>query len=397
MLWSLGLVLILGWLFGKLFEKINLPKLLAYLVLGICLGPNVFNLLSSELTHLAGEIRQIALMIILIRAGLTLKFSDLIKVGRPAILMCFLPAICEILAIGLIGPYLLNISYVDSFLLASVLAAVSPAVLVPRMVGLIDRGLGTKQAIPQMILAGGTADDILIFVLFAAFMQLAQGQGVSASTVLSAPISVVTGIFLGFLVGHSLSYFLNRYQWEGQQALIVSLAISFLVLGLESLLTDILPYSGVLAVLVIFLIVQKKAPQRAVTLTASYQKIWQFAEIFLFVFLGVIVNPSLALEAGWPIVIIIVIGLIFRMLGVALSILKTPFAKKERYFIMGAYLPKATVQASLGGLPLMAGIASGSLILIAATVSILITAPLGAIFIDYFAPLWLEHEDTSVK
>ncbi|MGX7109038.1 cation:proton antiporter [Facklamia miroungae] len=394
MLWSIGLVLILGWISGKLFEQLNLPKLLAYLLIGILIGPNVLNLLSADLTNLAGEIRQTALMIILIRAGLTLKISDLLKVGRPAILMCFLPAICEILAIGLIGPYILNISYVDSFLLASVLAAVSPAVLVPRMVGLIDQGLGTNKAIPQMILAGGTADDILIFVLFAAFMQLAQGEGVSATTILSAPISVGTGIGLGYVIGIGLSYLFDKFKWDAQQFLFLSLAISFLVLGLENIITDFLPYSGVLAVLVIFLVVQRKTPHVATQLTASYQKIWQIAEIFLFVFLGVVVNPVLALEAGWPVILIIFIGLLFRMVGVALSILKTPFNKQERYFIMGAYLPKATVQASLGGLPLLAGIASGSLILIAATVSILITAPLGAIFIDHFAPRWLEKDPT---
>lgn len=396
MLWSMGLIMMVGWLGGNLFAKIKLPRLLAYLLAGILMGPYGLNLIEDSLVNMAGDIRQFALMIILIRAGLSMNFSDLAKVGRPAILMGFLPALCELLGVGLIAPLVLGMTYAESFLLGSVLAAVSPAVLVPRMVAMMDQGLGTRKAIPQMLLAAGTADDILIFVLFAVFMQMNQGHGFSLASIWMVPVTLVTGIGLGYLAGKMLLFVQKYYQFSQLNFMVISLAVSMLLMGLEKMVSGFMPYSGVLAVMVAYLIVQKQFPNLSQKLSRTYQKVWSMAEIFLFAFLGVAVNASLALQAGGPLLLVIVFGLLCRMVGVCLSVLKTPFSWSERFFIMGAYIPKATVQASLGGLPLMAGLESGLSILIAATLSILLTAPFGAFFIDYFGPRLLEKEEEAV-
>ncbi|RYC98575.1 cation:proton antiporter [Facklamia hominis] len=383
MLLSLGMVFLAGFLGGKVADSLKMPRLLAYLLAGMALGPFGFDLLEPALVDQAAVIRQAALMIILIKAGLTLNFKDLVKVGRPAVMMCFVPALCEILGISLFAPALLDISYVDGLLLASVLAAVSPAVLVPRMSNLMDRGLGTQKAIPQLILAGGTMDDILIFVLFAGFMQLSQGGTFSWGALVNVPLTLLSGVLVG--LGAYLVY--RSIKMEG---LLGSLTLSLLLMGMEAIITHWIPYSGVLSVLTLHIMIHKNDPQAASYLARSFNQIWPIAEVLLFTFLGVQVNGQLALQAGWPIVCVIVVGLIFRMGGVFLSIAHAGFSDKEKAFIMGAYLPKATVQASLGGIPLMAGIQSGQLILIAASVAILLTAPLGAVFIDYFAPRFLE-------
>lgn len=383
MLLSLGMVFLAGFLGGKVADALKMPRLLAYLLAGMALGPFGFDLLEPTLVDQAAVIRQAALMIILIKAGLTLNFKDLVKVGRPAVMMCFVPALCEILGISLFAPAILDISYVDGLLLASVLAAVSPAVLVPRMSNLMDRGLGTQKAIPQLILAGGTMDDILIFVLFAGFMQLSQGGTFSWGALVNVPLTLLSGGLVG--LGAYLVY--RSIKMEG---LLGSLTLSLLLIGMEAIITHWIPYSGVLSVLTLHIMIHKNDPQAASYLARSFNQIWPIAEVLLFTFLGVQVNGQLALQAGWPIVCVIVVGLIFRMGGVFLSIAHAGFSDKEKAFIMGAYLPKATVQASLGGIPLMAGIQSGQLILIAASVAILLTAPLGAVFIDYFAPRFLE-------
>ena len=383
MLLSLGMVFLAGFLGGKVADSLKMPRLLAYLLAGMTLGPFGFDLLEPALVDQAAVIRQAALMIILIKAGLTLNFKDLVKVGRPAVMMCFVPALCEILGISLFAPAILDISYVDGLLLASVLAAVSPAVLVPRMSNLMDRGLGTQKAIPQLILAGGTMDDILIFVLFAGFMQLSQGGTFSWGALVNVPLTLLSGGLVG--LGAYLVY--RSIKMEG---LLGSLTLSLLLMGMEAIITHWIPYSGVLSVLTLHIMIHKNDPQAASYLARSFNQIWPIAEVLLFTFLGVQVNGQLALQAGWPIVCVIVVGLIFRMGGVFLSIAHAGFSDKEKAFIMGAYLPKATVQASLGGIPLMAGIQSGQLILIAASVAILLTAPLGAVFIDYFAPRFLE-------
>lgn len=383
MLLSLGMVFLAGFLGGKVADALKMPRLLAYLLAGMALGPFGFDLLEPTLVDQAAVIRQAALMIILIKAGLTLNFKDLVKVGRPAVMMCFVPALCEILGISLFAPAILDISYVDGLLLASVLAAVSPAVLVPRMSNLMDRGLGTQKAIPQLILAGGTMDDILIFVLFAGFMQLSQGGTFSWGALVNVPLTLLSGVLVG--LGAYLVY--RSIKMEG---LLGSLTLSLLLMGMEAIITHWIPYSGVLSVLTLHIMIHKNDPQAASYLARSFNQIWPIAEVLLFTFLGVQVNGQLALQAGWPIVCVIVVGLIFRMGGVFLSIAHAGFSDKEKAFIMGAYLPKATVQASLGGIPLMAGIQSGQLILIAASVAILLTAPLGAVFIDYFAPRFLE-------
>lgn len=390
MLLSLGLIMFLGWLSGSFTQRFGIPRLVAYLLIGIILGPSIMNVLDENLLMLSGEIRQIALIIILIKAGLTLDYRDLLKVGKSAILMCFVPAILEILGIGIVGHLLLGITYAESLLLGSVLAAVSPAVLVPRMVGLIDREKGTKKGIPQMILAGGTADDILIFVLFAAFMQVNQEGTFSARLLLSVPITIIFGMLIGGLIGGVLTWSRRQYGLSNEKLLILSIAMSLLMMGGEKSINNLVPYSGVLAVLTCHLFLREKCPDSASQLANVFSRIWSYAEVFLFACLGVTVNPFYILKAGWGILMVIGLGLIFRMMGVFLSILKSDFNRCEMIFIMGSYIPKATVQASLGGIPLMAGFMSGELILVAATLAILITAPLGALFIDLYADELLE-------
>ncbi|MBG9981358.1 cation:proton antiporter [Facklamia sp. DSM 111018] len=390
MLLGLGLIMFLGWLSGSFIQRIGIPRLVAYLLIGIVLGPSMLDILDENLLKIAGEVRQIALMIILIKAGLTLDYRDLLKVGKPAVLMCFIPALLEILGIGIVGHYILGITYAESLLLGSVLAAVSPAVLVPRMVGLIDREKGTEKGIPQMILAGGTADDILIFVLFAAFMQVNQEGTFSASLLLSVPITIVFGMLIGGVTGGILSWISRRYKLSNEMLLILSIAMSLVMMGLEKPINNWIPYSGVLAVLTCHLFLREKCPDSATQLANVFNRIWSYAEIFLFACLGVTVNPFYILKAGWRVLMVIGLGLIFRMLGVFLSIFRAGFNRHEIIFIMGSYIPKATVQASLGGIPLMVGFASGELILVAATLAILITAPLGALFIDLYADQLLE-------
>ena len=391
MLWGMGWVLLLGWISGRMMERCHLPRLVGYLIIGILLGPAVLNGLDGQLLALAGDIRQMALMVILIKAGLTLNIKDLKQVGRPAILMCFVPALFEIIGIGLLAGYFLPLNYAESFLLASVLAAVSPAVLVPRMAQMMDQGLGVDQGIPQMVLAGGTADDILIFVLFAGFMQVNQGGSFDLSQLGTIPMTVLTGVGLGIAVGWVVKRLVDRFDLQAINFFILSLATSLVMMGLEPVLEGTLPYSGVLAVLAAHLTLRQFLPDRSQKLAGAFTKVWGVAEIFLFAFLGTAVDPRLALQAGWGVLAVIILGLVGRMMGVRVSLLGTSFDPQERAFIMGSYLPKATVQASLGGLPLMAGFTCGDLILVTATVAILLTAPLGAVFIDYFGPRWLKE------
>ena len=305
--------------------------------------------------------------------------------------MCFVPALFEIIGIGLLAGYFLPLNYAESFLLASVLAAVSPAVLVPRMAQMMDQGLGVDQGIPQMVLAGGTADDILIFVLFAGFMQVNQGGSFDLSQLGTIPMTVLTGVGLGIAVGWVVKRLVDRFDLQAINFFILSLATSLVMMGLEPVLEGKLPYSGVLAVLAAHLTLRQLLPDQSQKLAGSFTKVWGVAEIFLFAFLGTAVDPRLALQAGWGVLVVIILGLVSRMIGVRVSLLGTSFDPQERAFIMGSYLPKATVQASLGGLPLMAGFACGDLILVSATVAILLTAPLGALFIDYFGPRWLKR------
>ncbi len=382
MLLSLALIFIVGMVLGKGFEKIQLPKLLGMLLTGILLGPYVLDLLDEKILGISTELRQIALIIILARAGLNLNIEDLKKVGRPAILMCFVPACFEIIGMILIAPKLLDISILDAAILGTVVAAVSPAVIVPRMINLIEEGYGTEKSIPQMVMAGASVDDIFVIVLFTAFTGLAQSGNITATQFLTIPTSIVFGLIGGVIVGIILSKFFSKIHIRDSEKITIILAISFLMVTLEHAMKGVVGFSGLLAIMALGATIKINNGDLAKRLSLKFSKLWVGAEIILFVLVGATVNIQYALKAGIVSVVIIVCVLVFRMLGVAVSMLKTNLNNKERLFTAFAYMPKATVQAAIGGLPLAMGLECGEIVLTVAVVSIIVTAPIGAILID---------------
>ncbi len=389
MLTSLALIFLCGMLLGGLFQKIKLPSLLGMLITGIALSPYAFNLLDDSILNISSDLRRLALVIILTRAGLSLNIDDLKKVGRPALLLTFVPACFEIIGIVLIAPFLFGISILDAAIMGSVVAAVSPAVIVPRMIHMIEEKYGTKKQIPQMILAGASVDDVFVIVLFTAFVGMAQGGTMSASQFLKVPVSIVTGILLGFITGWVLSLIFKKMHIRDSAKVLVILSISFLLLELETRIEDVLPLSGLLAIMSMGIMVAKSYGILAVRLSAKYNKLWVAAEVLLFVLVGATVDLSYALDAGLLAICVVIVGLIFRMTGVIVSLIKTKLNRKERSFCMVAYTPKATVQAAIGAIPLSMGLSSGKLILTVAVLSILITAPFGAICVDRLYEKWL--------
>ncbi len=389
MLTSLALIFLCGMLLGGLFQKIKLPSLLGMLITGIALSPYAFNLLDDSILNISSDLRRLALVIILTRAGLSLNIDDLKKVGRPALLLTFVPACFEIIGIVLIAPFLFGISILDAAIMGSVVAAVSPAVIVPRMIHMIEEKYGTKKQIPQMILAGASVDDVFVIVLFTAFVGMAQGGTMSASQFLNVPVSIVTGILLGFITGWVMSLVFKKMHIRDSAKVLVILSISFLLLELETRIEDVLPLSGLLAIMSMGIMVAKSYGILAVRLSAKYNKLWVAAEVLLFVLVGATVDLSYALDAGLLAICVVIVGLIFRMTGVIVSLIKTKLNRKERSFCMVVYTPKATVQAAIGAIPLSMGLSSGKLILTVAVLSILITAPFGAICVDRLYEKWL--------
>lgn len=391
MLVSVALVIIVGLLLGSLAQKVKLPSLIGLLFTGIILGPYCLNLLSSNFLDISSELRTIALIVILTRAGLALDLADLKKVGRPAVLMCFVPALFEIVGTVILAPTLLHISISEALLLGSVIAAVSPAVVVPRMIRLMREGYGVKKRVPQIILAGASVDDVFVLVLFTAFLGLNEGGNFSAVQLTSIPIAILSGASLGFLLGYLLVQFFNRIHIRDSIKVLLMLAISFLLMGMETSLKSVFPFSGMLAVMSLSLMIFRQKRPLAERLSVKFNKIWIIAEIFLFVLVGASVDLSYAVAAGvWPIVLLILISL-FRMLGVYVSLLHTNLTFKERVFCMMSYLPKATVQAAIGAIPLSLGLASGEIILTVAVLSILLTAPIGAWLMDRYYSVLLEN------
>ena len=388
MLTSLALIFLVGLSLAAIFGKLKLPRLVGMLLTGILLGPFVLDLLDPQILGISAELRRMALVIILIKAGLSLNFSDLKKVGRPALLMSFLPATLEIVAFFLFAPMLLGVSRVEALLTGSVLAAVSPAVVVPRMVALMDEGRGTDKNLPQLILAGASLDDIFVIVLFTAFLGINVGGGVGAMTFLNIPISIVLGITLGALVGFAVSYLFelfHRKGWAIRNTLktVLLLGIAFFLLAIESWLEDLVAVSGLLAIMSMAMVYAMRTKAEVVSrLKDKYGKIWLAAEVLLFVLVGAAVDIRYTLSAGFGAVAMILIGLVFRSLGVFLCLLGTNLNKKERLYTVFAYLPKATVQAAIGAVPLSMGLPCGNIILSVAVLGILITAPLGAILMD---------------
>ena len=382
MLTSIAVILLLGLLIGWIFSKLKLPSLLGMVIVGIVLSPHALNLIDESILGISGELRQIALVIILTRAGLSLDVSDLKKVGRPAVLMCFVPACVEILGTVILAPMLLGVTMLEASIIGSVIAAVSPAVIVPRMIKLIDEGYGKAKGIPQLILAGASVDDVFVIVVFTAFTALASTGEMSVTSFIQIPISIVLGIMLGGCVGIVLVAFFKKCHMRDSVKILIILSISFLLLGVENRLQGYIPVSGLLAIMSMGIIIKQKYGVLALRLSAKYNKLWLGAEVFLFVLVGATVDLRYVASAGVSAVLLILGALLFRMTGVAISLLKTGLSKRERLFCMVAYTPKATVQAAIGGIPLSLGLGCGDMVLTVAVLAIVLTAPLGAFAID---------------
>lgn len=382
MLTSLAYVFLLGLLLSWLFGKMKLPGLIGLLLTGILLGPYGFNLLDGSLLSISAQLRQLALVVILTRAGLSLTLGDLKKAGRPAVLLCFVPACFEMAGIVLLAPVILGISRIDAAIMGAVLAAVSPAVVVPRMLRLMDEGWGKKHRIPQMIMAGASVDDVFVIVVFTAFTSLASGEKVQASGFIGIPVSIAAGAAAGCLLGLVLAIFFKRYHMRDSVKLLIILSVSFLLLELETRMKGIFPLSGLLAIMSMGITLRQKYEVLAERLSSKYNKLWVAAEILLFVLVGAAVDISYSVKAGVGVIVLVCLSLVFRMAGAAVCMIKTKLTGKERLFCMAAYTPKATVQAAIGGVPLAMGLGCGPIVLTAAVIAILITAPFGAICMD---------------
>lgn len=379
---SLALIFLLGLALGSIFEKLHLPKLIGMILTGMILGPYALNMIDGSILGLSSELRKIALVIILTRAGLSLDINDLKRCGRPAFLMCFVPACFEITGMVLIAPKLLGISVLDAAIMGTVVAAVSPAVIVPRMIEIMDGGYGVEKSIPQMILAGASIDDVFVIVLFTAFTGLAKGESVSAFSFIGIPISIVLGSIVGLIIGYILSSIFIKYHMRDTVKVIVILSITFLMVSLEDAIAGIIPFSGLIAIMGIGIGIQRKNQKLSSRISSKYNKLWVVSEIILFVLVGATVDINYAIGAGIKMVILILLVLIFRMIGVYICLLNTNLTQKEKMFCIISYMPKATVQAAIGGVPLAMGLGCGKIVITVAVLAILITAPLGAFGID---------------
>ena len=382
MLLSISLILILGMFMGWICQKIKLPSLLGMLITGIVLGPYVLNLLDDSILGISAELRKIALIIILTRAGLGLDLSGLKKIGRPAVLMCFVPASFELIGMILLAPKLMGLTVLEAAIMGAVLAAVSPAVVVPRMVKLMDEGYGVNEGIPQLILAGASVDDVYVIVLFSTFVGMMQGEGASILKFVNIPISIFLGIAIGLLIGVLLAYFFKKMHIRDTSKVLIILSISFLLVVMEDKLSTPITFSALIAIMFIGIGLQKKRKTVAKRLSVKYGKLWVAAEVFLFGLVGATVNIGYLGKVGVKALIVIIGALVFRMFGVFVCLLGTSLERKERLFTMLAYTPKATVQAAIGGIPLALGFTCGDLVLTVAVLAIVLTAPLGAFAID---------------
>lgn len=401
MLTSLALVFLLGLAAAALCSRIGLPHIIGMLLTGILIGPYVLNWLDDSILSISSDLRRMALIIILIKAGLSLDLSDLKRVGRPAVMMACVPASCEILAFFLLAPHILGINRIEAAVMGAVLGAVSPAVVVPRMVQLMEEKRGTGQGIPQMILAGASCDDIYVIVLFSTFVGMAQGGSANMMDFVNIPISIALGVALGAAVGLLLHLFLETAYRHGcyvrnSTKVILILGLSFLLIAVETWLKGIVSVSGLLAVMSMACVLKIKSSEKVTKrLSAKFGKLWIAAEAILFVLVGAAVDIRCAAQAGAAAVLMIALALVFRAVGVSLCMLGTRLNRKERLFCVIAYLPKATVQAAIGSVPLSMGLPCGQLVLSVAVLAILITAPLGAIGIDRTAGRLLMQENSS--
>lgn len=382
MLLSIALILLVGMATGWICKKCKLPSLLGMLATGILLGPYVLDLIDASILAISSDIRKIALIIILTRAGLSLDISGLKKIGRPAVMMCFVPATFELIGMICIAPKLLGLSLLEAAILGSVLAAVSPAVVVPRMVKLMEEGYGTAKGIPQLILAGASVDDVYVIVLFTTFTGMIQGNGVSAIRFVNIPVSIALGILIGVISGWILSKYFEKVHIRDTVKILIILSWSFILVAAEDTLRTPITFSSLIAIMFIGVAIQKYRNKVSLRLSVKYNKLWVTAEVFLFVLVGATVNINYLGNVGLKALIVIVGALVFRMLGVFVCLLGTDLNGKERVFSMLAYTPKATVQAAIGGIPLSLGLACGDIVLTVAVLAIVLTAPLGAFAID---------------
>ena len=379
MLLSISLILIVGMSLGYICQKLKLPSLLGMLITGMILGPYVLNLLDPNILAISADLRKIALIIILTRAGLGLDLSALRKLGRPAFLMCFVPATFELIGIVLLAPTLLDLSPLEAAIMGAVLAAVSPAVVVPRMVKLMDEGY---KDIPQLILAGASVDDVYVIVLFSTFIGMIQGQGANIMSFINIPISIILGILIGILLGYVLAIFFKNIHIRDTSKVLIIISVSLLLVVLEDSLTTSITFSSLISIMFLGVGLKRNREIVAKRLSIKYGKLWVGAEVFLFVLVGATVNINYLTHVGFKALLLIILALIFRMFGVFICLLNTKLNKKEKLFAMIAYTPKATVQAAIGGIPLSLGLACGDIVLTVAVLAIVLTAPLGAFAID---------------
>ena len=389
MLLSISLILLVGMSMSWIYRKIKLPGLLGMLVTGIVLGPYMLDLLDESILGISSELRKIALIIILTRAGLGLDLSGLKKIGRPAVLMCFVPASLEILGMILLAPKLMGLTVLEAAIMGAVLAAVSPAVVVPRMVRLMDEGYGVNKGIPQLILAGASVDDVYVIVLFSTFTGMMQGESASVTSFLNVPVSIFLGVVLGLLLGTFFAYYLKKVHLRDTAKVLIILSVSFLLVVIEDHLNTPITFSALIAIMFIGIGLQKKREAVAKRLSVKYGKLWVGAEVFLFVLVGATVNIEYFGKVGVQALAVILGALVFRMLGVFICLPGTDLTGREKMFCMLAYTPKATVQAAIGGIPLSLGFACGDMVLTVAVLAIVLTAPLGALAIDSLYKRWL--------
>lgn len=383
MLLSIALIMLVGMAAAMLSKKVGLPGLVGMILTGAILGPCVLNLIDDSILNISSELRKIALIIILTRAGLTLDLDDLKRAGRPALLMCFLPASFEILGMILVAPHLLHISILEAAILGAVIAAVSPAVVVPKMIQLMEEGYGMNKQIPQIILAGASVDDVFVIVLFTSFTGLAQGDQISIMKFVNIPISIIAGILIGAVIGIALGIFFTKVHMRDTVKVIIILSLAFILVSLEEMITIPVTFAALISVMFMGIFLKRKKADTSARLSAKFNKLWVMAEIILFVLVGASVDITFISKAGLKTVILIFAVLVFRMAGVFICMLGTKLNGRERLFCMLAYTPKATVQAAIGGVPLAMGLACGNIVLTVAVIAIVITAPLGAFMIEH--------------
>ena len=403
MLTSLAFIFLVGLAMGAVCQKLKLPRIIGMLATGIVLGPYVLDLLDPSILSISSDLRKMALIIILLKAGLSLNLEDLKKVGRPAIMMAFVPATFELIGYLVFAPVILGITRVEAAVMGSVLAAVSPAVVVPRMVQLMENKYGTEKAIPQMIMAGASCDDIFVIVLFTTFLSMAQGGSADIKAFANIPVSIILGIILGAIVGYLLYLFFEtayakKHYVRNSMKVIIVLGFSFLLIAIEGWLEGKIAVSGLLAVVSMACVLKMKCTSFvSKRLSEKFGKLWLAAEVILFVLVGAAVDICYTLDAGLAAVAMIFVALIFRSFGVWLCTVKTSLTLKERAFCVIAYLPKATVQAAIGSVPFAAGLPCGKIVLSVAVMAIIITAPLGAFGMDFTYKKFLSREEAIEK